>query len=102
MKQKKVVFSDNENQYARLVTRLRYDKLTQGSFFRELVSLYVDNDIDFAKVIAKIKLNNRTMGKKKIQKSYEEIMTGHQNKKNFALSDLDKQNIYDIIEGDFE
>ena len=53
MKQKKVVFSDNENQYARLVTRLRYDKLTQGSFFRELVSLYVDNDIDFAKVIAK-------------------------------------------------
>jgi len=102
VKQKKVVFSDNENQYARLVTRLRYDKLTQGGFFRELVSLYVDNDIDFAKVIAKIKLNNRTMGKKKIQKSYDDIMTGQQNKKDFALSDLDKQNIYDIIEGDFE
>ena len=102
MQQKKIVFVDKEDQYARLVTRLRYDKITQGNFFRELVCLYVDNDKDFAKVIAKIKSKLRTMGKQKIERSQKEILAGHEIASDFALSDEDKQNIYDILEGDFE
>ena len=56
MTEKKIVFLDNDEQHARMIVRLRYDRLTQGNFFRGLVKLYVDNDLDMARVIEKIKL----------------------------------------------
>ena len=64
MTEKKIVFLDNDKQHARMIVRLRYDRLTQGNFFRGLVKLYVDNDLDMARVIEKIKIEKSTMGKK--------------------------------------
>ena len=65
MIEKKIVFLDTDDQHARMITRLRYDRLTQGNFFRGLVELYVENDIDMARIVEKIKDNKTTMGKRK-------------------------------------
>ena len=99
---KKIVFEDETDQHARMVVRLRYDSLTQGNFFRGLVKLYVDNDLDMARVIEKIKLEKSTMGKRKRQNSRKEIEQGEQLMKNLGLSKSEKNFIYDLIEEDFE
>ena len=64
MKIKTIQFQDEDDQHARMIIRLRYDRLTQGNFFRGLVKLYVENDLDMSKVVEKIKIEKSTMGKK--------------------------------------
>lgn len=102
MRNKNVVFVEDDDQYARMLVRLRYDKLTQGNFFRGLVELYVENDLDMAKVIEKIKSTKSTMGKKKRRETIKDIELGEQMKKDFGLSDNEKNFIYDLIEEDFD
>ena len=67
MTEKKIVFLDNDEQHARMVVRLRYDRLTQGNFFRGLVKLYVNNDLDMSRVIEKIKLEKRNIYRKRLE-----------------------------------
>ena len=102
MTEKKIVFMDDDAQHARMVVRLRYDRLTQGNFFRGLVSLHVDNDLDMARVIEKVKTEKSTMGKKKRQNSRKEIEQGEQFMQDLGLSRSEKNFIYDLIEEDFE
>ena len=99
---KKIVFEDETDQHARMAVRLRYDSLTQGNFFRGLVKLYVDNDLDMARVIEKIKLEKSTMGKRKRQNSRKEIEQGEELMQDLGLSKSEKNFIFDLIEEDFE
>tara|TARA_B100000212_G_C27350777_1_gene523519 strand:- start:121 stop:432 length:312 start_codon:yes stop_codon:yes gene_type:complete len=101
MIEKKIVFLDTDDQHARMVTRLRYDRLTQGKFFRGLVELYVQNDVDMAKIIEKIKENKTTMGKRKRKYTLKEIKKGEEMKKDFGLSEDEKNFVFDLIEEDF-
>lgn len=99
---KKIVFEEDTDQHARMIVRLRYDRLTQGNFFRGLVKLYVNNDLDMARVVEKIKLENSTMGKRKRQNSRKEIEQGEHLMRDLGLSKSEKNFIYDLIEEDFE
>jgi predicted DNA-binding protein YlxM (UPF0122 family) len=99
---KKVLFEEDDEQHARMIIRLRYDKLTQGNFFRGLVKLYVDNDLDMARIIEKIKVERSTMGKRKRAKSVKEIEQGENMMEDLGLSNNEKNFIYDLIEEDFE
>lgn len=102
MTTKKVLFEEDDEQHARMIIRLRYDKLTQGNFFRGLVKLYVDNDLDMARVIEKVKIERSTMGKRKCAKSVKEIEQGENMMEDLGLSNNEKNFIYDLIEEDFE
>ncbi len=102
MIEKKVVFTEDDDQYARMLIRLRYDKLTQGNFFRGLVELYVNNDLSMTQVVEKIKEKSSKMGKNKRNKTVSEIQKGENMKQDFGLSDKEKGFIYDLIEEDFE
>ena len=53
---KKVFFEEEDEQHARMLVRLRYDRLTQGNFFRGLVEMYVNNDLDMIKIIVFVNL----------------------------------------------
>lgn len=102
MTTKKVLFEEDDEQHARMIIRLRYDKLTQGNFFRGLVKLYVDNDLDMARVIEKVKIERSTMGKRKRAKSVKEMEQGENMMEDLGLSNNEKNFIYDLIEEDFE
>ena len=56
-KEKMVQFADLDKRHADLRLRLHYDGLTQGQFFRALVSGYVDRDPDVVNFIEKVKEN---------------------------------------------
>ncbi len=99
---KKIVFEEAADQHARMIVRLRYDRLTQGNFFRGLVKLYVNNDLDMARAVEKIKSENSTMGKRKRQNSRKEIEQGEYLMRDLGLSKSEKNFIYDLIEEDFE
>jgi hypothetical protein len=102
MTTKKVFFEEDDNQHARMLIRLRYDRLTQGKFFRGLVEMYVKNDLDMIKVIEKIKIEKSTMGRLKREKSVKEIEKGENMMQDLGLSKNEKNFIYDLIEEDFE
>jgi hypothetical protein len=102
MRTKIVQFEEDDAQHARMVIRLRYDKLTQGNFFRGLVKMYIENDLGLAKVVEKIKVERSTMGKRKGARSVKEIEQGEKMMRDLGLSKNEKNFIYDLIEEDFE
>lgn len=102
MTEKKIVFFDEDDQHARMIVRLRYDRLTQGKFFRGLVRLYVEKDLDMIRVIDKIKEEKTTMGKQKRKNSIKDIEQGEQLMSDLGLSRSEKNFIFDLIEEDFE
>tara|TARA_Y100000114_G_C11648808_1_gene273095 strand:+ start:458 stop:769 length:312 start_codon:yes stop_codon:yes gene_type:complete len=102
MKNKKIVFEELEDQHARMVVRLRYDRLTQGNFFRGIIDLYVNGDLDLVRAVEKIKERKSTMGKKKRVSSTKEIKEGQRLIDDFGLSKSEKNFVYDLIEEDFE
>lgn len=99
---KKVFFEEEDEQHARMLVRLRYDRLTQGNFFRGLVEMYVNNDLDMIKIIEKIKERKTTMGKVKRRNTRKEIEQGESMMQDLGLSNNEKNFIYDLIEEDFE
>lgn len=102
MTEKKIVFFDEDDQHARMIVRLRYDRLTQGKFFRGLVKLYIEKDLDMIRVIDKIKEEKTTMGKQKRKNSIKDIEQGEQLMSDLGLSRSEKNFIFDLIEEDFE
>jgi hypothetical protein len=102
MREKNIVFTDDDDQHARMILRLRYDRLTQGNFFRGIVEMYVGNDLDMAKVVQKIKQNKSTIGKRLSANAMKDIEKGEQMKEQLGLSENEKNFIFDLIEEDFE
>lgn len=94
------VFTAYEKVSADLKLRLRYDNLTQTSFFAGIVKLYLENDEDMMNVIYKVKEHARAMGKKKLNRSRKDIVQGQTIMDELGITDSDKQNIFDMIEMD--
>lgn len=92
------VFYCYEKESADLKIRLRYDGLRQSQFFRAILRMYTTQDPDMLNVVEKIKLENRTMGKKKIKKTRQLFEKGEQTMKDLGITDSDKQKIFDLIE----
>jgi len=93
----KFVFKCLEKQSADFKIRLRHDHLQQTEFFCSIMELYLDNDTDILKVVEKIK-KKKYIGKAKIRQSSTEIERGKTMLKDFALTDSDKESIFDLIE----
>jgi hypothetical protein len=90
---KKVVFTDNDHRHAQLLIKLRTDGLTQASFFRSVVSAYIEEDVDFLKFIDRIKtqsIKHKTKARKTRKK-------GSQNVKDLGLNEGEIENIFDIL-----
>jgi predicted DNA-binding protein YlxM (UPF0122 family) len=102
MKTKIIQFKEVDDQHARMIVRLRYDRLTQGNFFRGLVKLYVDNDLEMAKIVERIKIEKSSMGKRKRKASVKEIEQGEEILHDLGLTENEKNFIFDLIEEDFE
>ena len=99
---KKIQFIEETNQHARLLTRLRYDRIKQGDFFRNLVSLYLSNDIDMIKVIEKIKINTTNTGKNKIKRSTKDLLEGEKLMEDLGLSKKERSEVFDLMGEEFE
>ena len=96
-KEKVVQFADLDKRHADLRLRLHYDGLTQGQFFRALVSGYVDRDPDIVNFIEKVKGNSEKYKPtimKKVRRAYRK---SKEVEKLFGLNEDDIENIFDMI-----
>ena len=94
------VFSLYEKKSADLKLRLRYENLSQSRFFNGIIDLYLNGDKDMVNVLYKIKQRNKTMGRQKLKRTKADLQKGETLLADLGITDLEKENIFDIIESD--
>ena len=101
-KSTRFVFYCYEKESADLKIRLRYDGLKQSEFFRSLLLKYINKDPTMLQIVEDIKKNNNVMGKRKLNRTKQDLERGNKLLEDLGISDSDKQNIFDMIEMDLE
>ena len=94
---KRIVFTENDHRHAKLLIRLRYDNLTQSSFFRHIVSAYIDGDERIQSFVDEIKQQSL----KQKASSRRLRSKGNKKAKELGLSNDEVENIFDTLEQEF-
>jgi len=94
---KRVVFTENDHRQAQLLIRCRHDGLSQSDFFRHIITGYINGDSRIQGYIDEVK----THGKIRRRKSQNLKKIGDQKVKDFALSDGEVDDIFDILAEEF-
>tara|TARA_Y100001973_G_C4939788_1_gene205065 strand:- start:144 stop:467 length:324 start_codon:yes stop_codon:yes gene_type:complete len=91
---KRIVFTANEHQHAKLLLRLRHDGLKQSKFFRCLIDGYVNGDSRIDEFVSEISSHSQ----KRKQKSQKIKQAGESMLNDLGLNDSEIDNIFDILE----
>ena len=70
-KEKRIVFTDTDHRHAQFIIRLKHDGLTQSSFFRHIISGYINSDeriLDFINDISNLSKTRKQKSQKHIAK----------------------------------
>ena len=94
---KRVVFTENDHRHAKLVSRLRYDGLTQSNFFRSIISGYLEGDDRIQDFVDELK----THSKVRKRKSKSLRLKGKEAVKDLALSEEQVDDLFDLIAEEF-
>jgi hypothetical protein len=94
---KKFMFYDTEKRQADLRIRLKYDGFSQSSFFRAMITGYLDKDESLLSFLEKHKIKYGFQGQDKIKSSNRITKKGKQIIKQFALNEEDIEDIFDLI-----
>ena len=94
---KRIIFTDNDHRQAQLLIKLKQDGLTQSAFFRHIVTAYITGDERVQDYIDEVKpqAKTRRTKTKKLRNEGKEIL------KDFALSDGEVENIFDLLEEEY-
>jgi hypothetical protein len=80
--------------------RLHYDGMWISQFFRYMMEGYLKQDPDLLKYLTKAKKLHKIHSKQKRHKSYNLVEKGIELEKDFAFSDEEVDDIYDLLEND--
>jgi len=94
---KRIVFTENDHRHAQLVLKLKYLRITQSSFFRHIITGLINDDPRILEYTNEISFKSKAR-KTKSKKLAEE---GKQKLKDFALSEGEVENIFDVLEQEF-
>ena len=95
----KLTFFLDSKLHENLKIRLYYDQIkTQSEFFRFCVESYLDQDALFMEFLDHYKIHNAVQSKARVTKSRKLRESGSRMLEDLALSDVDIENIFDIIE----
>lgn len=86
----------NSSTHAELRLKLRYDSLSQNQFLKLVIAAYIEGDEDFRRFIDKM-LEAKTSKRSKVKKR-KDRKEAAQNVHDFALSDEEISNIFDLLE----
>jgi ferritin len=100
VKNKKIIFTVSERQKEDFKIRLQYDGLTQASFFRAVMSGYLDKDQDLMNFLNTFKNDQGIHNKQQRKKVLKGIEDAKETKNLFALDDDEVENIFDILESE--
>tara|TARA_A100001515_G_scaffold95792_1_gene76862 strand:- start:555 stop:884 length:330 start_codon:yes stop_codon:yes gene_type:complete len=96
--EKKVVFYDSPKRHAEMKVKLHYDRLTQGEFFRSLITGYIEEDPLLIEFVQNYKEDKGKQSKTQIRKSRKEYKKMYEQKKIFNLGEEEIEDIFDILE----
>jgi hypothetical protein len=94
---KKFMFYDTGKRQTDLRIRLRYDGMNQSHFFRAMISGYLEKDELLLGYLDSYKKQHQLQSIPKRRKSMKLAEEGKKSEKEFGLSDIDVDNIFDII-----
>jgi len=94
---KQIIFWENDHRQAQLILRCRHDGLTQSAFFRHIITAYITGDDRIQNYIDEVKV----MNEKRKKKSKALKRKGEEMVKDFALTDGEVENIFDLLEEEF-
>jgi len=94
---KQIAFWDNDHRQAQLIIRCRHDGLTQAAFFRHIITGYIRGDERLQSYIDEV----REMGESRKKKSRTLKKKGDEMVKDFALTDGEVENIFDLVAEEF-
>lgn len=91
---KRIVFTETDHRHAQLIIRLKHDNIKQSEFFRGLITAYLSGDERIQSYIDEISSLSAT----RKAKSKKLRSAGNDKLKNFAFTDGEIENIFDLIE----
>jgi len=94
---KKFMFYDTVRRQADLRIRLKYDGINQSTFFRAMITGYLEKDEMLLSFLEKHKIKYGLQGQDKIKSSNRISAKGKKTIKQFALNDEDIEDIFDLI-----
>lgn len=94
---KRVVFTENDHRHAQLIIKLKHLGITQAAFFRHLITGFINDDDRIVEYIneASPRSKIKTLKAQKLKK------IGRQKLQDFALSEGDIENIFDLLEEEY-
>ncbi len=95
---KKFMFYDTAKRQADLKIRLEYDGMNHSSFFRAMITGYLEQAREILSYLDKYKASHQIQGKNKRDASKRIYNKSEQVKKQFALDNNDIQGIFDLLE----
>mgnify|MGYP003974724319 CR=1 FL=1 len=95
---KKFMFYDTEKRQANLRIKVMHDGMTQSTFFRVIISGYLENDENILNYLNNFQEKHKMRGKHKIKKVRKLIDEGEELKKKFSIDDNDIEDIFDLVE----
>ncbi|MDP7058958.1 MAG: hypothetical protein QF416_00600 [Candidatus Marinimicrobia bacterium] len=95
---KNLTFSIGTKLHADFRIRLKYEGMGQGKFLRWLVLQYAQKNPMMEELIELYKKDNGNLSKTRESKIKKELEKEKKVKKDFALSEDERQSIFDIIE----
>ena len=101
---KKVVFSTSHQIHANLRLRLLHDGISQAKFFRGCIAAYLSGDPDFEVFFESFKEKNarkNVKSKRRRTASQKLKNEGKSLMKDFALTEEEVENIFDLLEQEF-
>jgi hypothetical protein len=94
---KKLMFYDTGKRQTDLRIRLRYDGMNQSHFFRVMITGYLEKNELIMEYLDSYKKEHQIQAVPKRNKSMKLLEKGKKNEKDFGLTDIDVESIFDII-----
>ena len=98
---KRIVFKVSDHEHAKLILRLRHNSLTQAEFFRAVIEAVNTNDDKILSFINDHVSSKQKLNKKRINKNRKFIEQGKKLTSDFALSDEEIEDVFDLIAQEF-
>lgn len=95
---KKIIFSETGKTHAEFKIKLQYDGISQGDFFRQVVSAYLDEDADFMNFMHSLKERMKIQSKRQREIIKKERKLAKKSEKDFTLTDKEVESIFDLLE----
>lgn len=99
---KKIVYWENDKVHADLKLKIHYDGITQSDFFRGCVRAYLEEEGSFMTFLGELKERRSKLSKTVRKIANKDQRNSQRQREMFGLSEVEVDDIFDILEKEYE